>query len=354
MSSGILVDEVLVWPYSLRSYYEDIFGACGLAREDADLVSDTLLEADLRGVSSHGLVNLPYYVARLRLGGANPRPKLQVIADLPGMLLVDGDGGLGQVVAARAMRMAIARAKTSGIAAVFVRNSNHFGAAAYFPMLAVDAGMIGIATTNAQATMAMWGGKVRAIGNNPLAIAVPAGEAPPLVLDMAMSVAAGGKLVVAAKEGRKIPAGWALDPEGQPTDDPALGLIGSLVPIAGPKGSGLALMFDILCGVLTGAHDATELAVKPDRASPQNIGHLLLAINVAAFQPLDEFRERVDTIVRRLKAMPRAAGTAEILTPGEPEHRTKQPRLQTGIPFGREVLSDVEQALVDLGIPTPW
>jgi LDH2 family malate/lactate/ureidoglycolate dehydrogenase len=354
LDQKMAVSKITVAPDALRVYYEAVFNACGLTSEDAALVGDTLFQADLRGVYSHGLVLLPYYVSRLRLGGANPAPQLQVVIDLPGLLLVDGDGGLGQIVSIQAMHMAIERARTSGMAAVFVRNSNHFGAAAYYPMLAAVAGLIGVATTNAQPSMAMWGGRTKGIGNNPLAIAIPAGDAPPLVLDIAMSVAAGGKLTVRAKEGVKIPLGWALDPDGQPTDDPALGLLGQLLPMTDAKGTGLALIFDLLCSVLIGARDATELAVKPDVTRPQDLGHLFLAIDVNAFQPLETFYQRVDMIISRHKAMPRAEGVDEILMPGEPEHRTRQHRCQAGIPFGPGVLRHVEQSLADLEIPTPW
>jgi LDH2 family malate/lactate/ureidoglycolate dehydrogenase len=348
------MDEILVSQSLLQSYYEDVLNACGVPAQDAAIVGDTLVDADLRGVSSHGLINFPYYVDRLRHGGANPTPRVQAVTDLPGLLLLDGDGGLGQVASARAMQIGIARARTTGAAAVFVHNSNHFGMAAYFSMLASAAGMIGVATTNAPPSMSMWGGTGRTMGNNPLAIAIPAGDAPALVLDIAMSVAAGGKVRVLGLTGREIPLGWALDTEGRPTTDPTQALLGSLMPFAGPKGSGLALMIDLLCGTLTGARDATEIPVNIDVTQPENIGHLFLAIDAAAFQPLDAFRQRVDTIIGRHKAVPPAEGAEEILMPGEREYRLKQQRLQTGIPFGRGILDEVGPALTAVGIPLPW
>ena len=348
------MDDVLVAPRSLQSFYEGVLAACGVPAPDATLVGDTLLDADLRGVSSHGLINFPYYVDRLRRGGANPTPTVQAVIDLPSLLLLDGDGGLGQVASGRAMEMGIARARTAGAAAVFVRNSNHFGMAAYFSMMATAAGMIGAATTNAAPTMSMWGGTGRKMGNNPLAIAIPAGDAPALVLDIAMSVAAGGKVRVLGLSGREIPHGWALDAKGRPTTDPTQALLGSLMPFAGPKGSGLALMFDLLCGTLAGARDATEMPGAPDVTQPENIGHLFLAIDVAAFQPLGTFRQKVDTIIGRHKAVPTAEGVEEILMPGEREYRLKQERLEAGIPFGRGILEEVGPALTGIGVPLPW
>jgi len=222
----------------LKAFSRDILKKAGLGDGDAELVADTLVVADLRGTHSHGVIRLPFYTRRLLEGGVNPRPALRVIREDISCAVVDGDNGLGQVVAARSMRIAIEKAKGSGVGCVVARNSDHFGAAAYYAMMALKEDMIGVVWTNGSTVMAPWGGRQKGICNNPLAIAVPTGKRDPVVLDMAMSVVAGGKVRLAAKKGERIPSGWVVDKHGRNTEDPNDLPDGGLCYLLGTRGMG--------------------------------------------------------------------------------------------------------------------
>jgi LDH2 family malate/lactate/ureidoglycolate dehydrogenase len=238
---------------SLRAFCEEVFLSCGMVQEDAAIVADSLVQANLRGVDSHGVARVGIYAKRLKMGLVNPRPNVGIVRESAGTLLVDGDNGMGQVVGVRAIDLGLDKAGKSGGISVGVRRSNHYGAGAYYVQRAVARDAIAFAYSNAPPTMAPWGGVDPYVGTNPYAYGVPAGEHRPIVLDMATSIVARGKIILAAERGEPIPEGWAIDAEGNPTTDAQEALAGSVLPFGGPKGYALSLMIDIMAGALTGA-----------------------------------------------------------------------------------------------------
>ncbi|MBI3964718.1 MAG: Ldh family oxidoreductase [Chloroflexi bacterium] len=344
-------DRVVVQAEPLRAFAAALFEKVGVPPADAALVADTLVEADLRGVHSHGIVRLDPYIPRLQAGGMRAVTEVTIIRELPATMLVDGNNGIGQVISARAMELAIERARSAGIGVVGVRNSNHFGAAAYYPMLAVKADMVGLLFSNASPGLAPWGSITAMLGNNPWAIAVPAGREFPVLLDMANSVVARGKIRLAAMAGRPIPEGWAANKRGEPTTDAQEGLEGMILPVGGYKGSGISIMWDLLAGALTGAAILDELSGPYKLDRPQGTGHLFMAINVEAFRPLDELKARVDEYARKVHDAERAAGVDRIYLPGELEWLTKQERERSGIPLAKATIEEIRSLAEKLGVP---
>lgn len=313
-------------PDRLKDFTAQVLVKVGMPADDAALVADSLVEANVRGVDSHGVLRLPAYVAKLKAGGTRARPAVRIVRDGPATALVDGDHGMGQVVAAFAMRAAMEKARQAGVGMVLVRNSEHFGAAAYYAMMAAREGMIGVASTNTPPIMAPWGGRQPAIGNNPLAVAVPSGDGRPIVLDMAMSKVAAGKVRLAAKKGEKIPLGWIVDREGRPTDNPADYEEGALLP-GDHKLYGLAVIVEALTAALSGAamlSGVSRWMEEPDR--PMNAGHAFMAIRIDAFMPQEEFAERMSRLVGELRNSPPAVGVDRILLPGDVEYDTAERR----------------------------
>jgi LDH2 family malate/lactate/ureidoglycolate dehydrogenase len=339
---------------ALRRFAKAMFVARGLADEAAAIVADNLLHADLRGHASHGVTRIPIYLERLDRGVVNARPDIRVTRTRPGVALVDGDNGMGAVVADLAMKQAIGLAAETGVGIASIRASNHNGPASFFAMQALEQGCIGVSSTNSPVSMAVWGSRGRALGTNPIALAVPAGRHASIVADMSSSVVARGKIVEAAKRGDPIPPGWALDAEGRPTTDPKAAEAGVVLPFAGPKGSALAVLVDVLCGVLSGAAFGRLVSnLYADFSNPQNNGQFMMAIDVAGFMPPEDFRRRVDDLVDMLKATPRAAGVEEILMPGEPEARSAAQRTRAGIPLPANVIEDLRKAAEAAGVAMP-
>ncbi|MGE5572675.1 MAG: Ldh family oxidoreductase [Bacteroidota bacterium] len=330
----------------------DMLRAAGVPRQDAELIADTLVFAELRGVSSHGLVRLGSYIRRVKLGLMNPTASPCVVQKGASTALVDGCNGFGQVVTMRAMNLAIEMAGATGAAVVGVRNSNHFGAAAYYVMAAVKVGMIGVVLSNAAPAMAPWGGAVAMMGTNPLAIGIPAGEEPPVVLDMATSAVARGKIRLAAKKGERIPEGWALNSKGEPTTDPQEALAGTLLPASGPKGYGLALVIDVLSGILTGSGFSRMVRSLDDMSGPVRAGHLVATINVQAFTNLPSFKAEVDAFIREVKDCPKAAGVDRIYLPGEIEFEAASRLSERGITVSDGVAADLKALGAELGVDT--
>ena len=329
----------------LRSFSHDILMAVGMDSDLADQVAHSLATADARSISSHGVVRLlPEYVRRLSQGSTNPTPTIRTISRQGSAALLDGDSAPGQVAGHAAMDMAIAMARSSGVGTVGVRNSSHFGMGALYAERAADAGMIGFAFTNATPNMPAAGGRGRFFGTNPLAIAVPNGDSDPLVLDMSTSVVARGKIVMAQMEGRPIPEGWAIDANGHPTVDPADALQGAVLPMAGYKGSGLALMIDVLCGVLTGASFATHVVDLYDKGSEvQDVGHFFLAIAVDAFMPMHVFKERLNQFTTEIREQPRMPGVDRIYLPGELEFESARRAEEQGVALGEGGWDELNQ-----------
>ncbi len=326
----------------LRDFVAQVFARAGVPADEAALIAESLTEADLTGVDSHGVSRVPIYLKRIELGVVNAAARLEVVADLPGALVLDGCNSMGIVTGVRAIDLAIAKAETSGSVFVTVRNSNHFGVAAFFTQRALAHGMIGYAASNAPSTMAPWGGIKPYFGTNPFSIAIPAGEEAPIVMDMATSVVAQGKIIMAGKEGKPIPFGWAISKDGEPTNDPAAALAGTVLPFGGAKGYSVSLMLDVLSGVLSGAAFGPYLCnMWNDFKNPQNVGHYFTVLDVKKFVPLADFRAKIDTMIRDIKGSARAPGVEEIFLPGEIEQRKKQQRLAAGIPLGPKTLSDL-------------
>ena len=322
----------------LRARVRGIFAAYSMPFGDADRVSECLLEADLRGIASHGINRIPIYTKRFRLKLVNPAPELSLTSPTPVAAHVDGDNGMGFVVATRAMSAAINAAGAYGIGLVAASHSNHFGIAANYLLQALDGGMASIVLTNASPAMPIWGGRTPFLGTSPLGMAVPGGQRqPPLLLDMATAVAARGKIRRAAQLGESIPEGWALDEHGRPTTDAAAAYRGILLPFAGPKGSGLSLMMEALAGVMSGAAFGGEVKNQySDFSGPQNVGHFFLAFRPDLFISPEEYRARMEELVSRAKACPLAEGFDEILMPGEREARLSESRRKLGLPIAAE------------------
>jgi LDH2 family malate/lactate/ureidoglycolate dehydrogenase len=336
----------------LRELCSALFLKSGLPQDDVDVMTDTLVRAEVRGVSSHGVIRAPFYCKRLLDKGSNPNPHLKLVTDLPSLMLVDGDNGLGQIISARTMKLAIERAKHNGICFAGVNNSCHFGLASYYPMLASDEGLIGIAGSNCPPVMAVWGGSQSAIGNNPLAISVPTGKGYPLVLDIAMSVVSGGKVRLEAVKGSTIPLDWILNAQGRRTTNPNdLGDTGTLLPL-GHKGSGLAIMIEVLASILTNSAMLSEIGLWfRDTSMPINNGHFIMAINIEALLPLEVFKNRVDQMIDELKSTPPMEGSAGVYMPGEMEYLTEKACARDGVPLSPEVLQSLNDFALKLGVP---
>jgi len=326
----------------------------GLNGSEAEDVAASLVDSDLRGTHSHGVIRLPFLVARLVDGGAKRQAEVRVLQDAPATALLDGDGALGAVTATAAMRLAVDKARTQGIAMVAATNSDFVGACAHYAMMALPHDMIGLAWTNGYPGMAPWGGRRNTIGNNPIALAAPSASQGPIVLDMALSVAAGGKVRLAAKKGEAIPSGWVITGDGHDTTDPAdLPAGGALLPL-GYKGYGLAVFGEILCGALTGARMLGEIPAW-FQATEQRIGngHMHIAIDIARLTDPQQFKQRVDTMVAMLKATPLVPGVQQILMPGERAWATQQRQLREGITLPRNVAHDLHALGNRLGVPLP-
>ena len=328
-----------------------IFETVGVPAADARTVTDNLVQAELRGIPSHGLLRVRIYCERIRDGLVNPHPTIRTLNEKPAMLHLDGDNGLGAVVGTAAMDMCLSRASRNGACFCTVRKANHFGIAAFYSMRASEAGMIGLAMQNSPPAMAPWGGIAPLIGTNPLSYAVPAGRHDPIVFDGATSRVARGKINLAQAAGRNIPEGWALDRSGRATTDAAQALAGSLLPFGEYKGYGIALLIDIMSGILSGANHGSHIgSLWNNQESMQNLGMTFAAFDIGAFSAPDIFIDRIDTMIDEIKASSRVEGVEEILVPGEIEFRNVDRYRREGIPVGPGVLADLEKLTEELGL----
>jgi LDH2 family malate/lactate/ureidoglycolate dehydrogenase len=322
-------------------------------REDALEVGDCLVLADLRGVDSHGVIRLPVYAQRIRKNLVNARAIPRIIRTHAAAALMDGDNGLGAVVGSRAMEKAIELATTAGIGFVGVRRTNHFGIASFYVQKALQRGFIGCAASNAPPHMAPFGGRARFLGTNPFSIGVPANEEAPLLFDASTSVVARGKIIVAAQEGKTIPSGWAIDPEGNPTTNASSALAGSVLPFGGPKGSAISLIIDVLSGVLTGSAFALHLNTLENLEAEQNLGHIFMAMCTDLFMSNDEFGSRMDEIVRMLKSSPPAPDTERVLVPGEIERQNEAKNRVHGVPLAPSVIDQLAALGAEVNVSFP-
>jgi L-2-hydroxycarboxylate dehydrogenase (NAD+) len=347
---------VTVTAETLSAFAAGLLAACGVPVGDAAAAAGILVEADLRGVHSHGVLGLLVYTRRLRAGGVEPRASVTLVADRGAALLLDGGNGLGQVVGAAAMGHAVARARETGVALVGVRNSNHLGMNGAYAMMALPHDMVGFVTNAGSGNLlAPWGGVEPLLGTNPIALAVPAGEEPPPVLDMAMSQVSKGKITLAAARGEAtIPAGWALNRRGEATTGTREAMEGLLVPIGGYKGAGLSFMTGLLAGVWVGGLFGREVRdLFSDPGLAQRTGHLMAAARVDAFMEPAEFKRGVDAAIREIRSSARAAGAEAILVPGERGHRLAAERRAAGIPLDAEVVRKLQAVADEVGSREP-
>jgi LDH2 family malate/lactate/ureidoglycolate dehydrogenase len=334
---------------TVSSVVGDIFRACGMSGPDATLLADSLAQADLRGIHSHGVMRVPDYVEKLLGGGVDPAGRPRLVRERAGALVVDGGNSMGQIGAAFAMRAAIERARTTGVAFAAVGGSNHCGALDYWVRMAIAENMIGLAATNALPTMAPWGGTDKIVGLNPIGIGIPAGEEPPFVLDVALGATAHGKMRIYKQKGEPIPEGWAFDEQGRPTTDVDRALAGLIQPIGQHKGIGLAMAMGILSTLLSGAGYGTESGNMVDGAVAGADGHWFAAIDVAAFEEPDRFRARMDEVVRQYHASPAAPGFTRTWVPGHLEAAIEARHRREGIPLNEETISGIVQAAGRVG-----
>lgn len=328
-----------------------VFAACGMSVPDAELLADSLVAADLRGIHSHGVLRVPDYVKKLTREGVDPRGRPRIVSRSGGAIVVDGGNSMGQIGSAVAMDAAIEAARETKVAIAALGGSNHCGAMDYWAMKALPHDMIGIASSNALATMAPWGGVEKIVGMNPIAVALPSGDEPPIVLDVAFGATAHGKIRVYAQKGHPIPEGWAYDKTGQPTTDATAALEGLIQPIGGHKGIGLAIVSGMLATLLSGAGYGTEAGNMVDGAIPGADGQFFMAIDVSAFQPVEHFKTRADRVSRQIQDSAPASGVDRLYPPGLLEAEFEAEYRRSGIPLNDATLDGIRQAGLGLGIP---
>ncbi|WML58743.1 Ldh family oxidoreductase [Neobacillus sp. PS2-9] len=330
----------------LKSFCEDLLVSVGMNQENASVAADSLVKANLEGVDSHGISRLPIYVKRFKDHRINLNPEIKITEQTSSVLLVDGDNGLGHVVSYQAILKGTEMAKQSGITAIAIKNSNHFGTASYFCQLACEQNLACIGFTNSPPGIAPWGGKNAFFGTNPIAFGFPTGNDQPVIIDLSTSIVARGKIILAAKQGQPIPDGWAMDEDGLPTNDAKAALRGSVLPLGGAKGSALALAVEILTGILTGAAFGPYVKNIYNEAETEhaNVGHFFLLLDIEKFMHLSTFFESLEHLLTEMKEVPKAPGTNEIRYPGERRKRDRELRQLAGI----ELSSSVEEELIKL------
>lgn len=330
----------------LRTYCRDVLAASGVDADCAFAVADMLVDADLTGISTHGVSRMAIYMERMEKGVMSRKNNIQITKESASAVVIDGGNTLGAATAKFAMETCIRKARETGCCFAAVKNSNHFGAAGYYTKMAAAQDMIGFACTNLTGKIAPFGSAEPFMGTNPISVCAPS-NGKPFLLDMTPSVVALGKLILAQKLGQEIPLGLALDADGKPTTDPAAGRKGSLIPIGGPKGSGLAMAVDILSGILTGAGYGPHLHDLYEFDAPQGIGHFMGAIDIAHFIDVESFKSMMDTLTSEVKGLKKADGFSEILMPGEIELRKAEENAVSGI----DLPDPVYEELTALGRP---
>lgn len=344
MSETVRVDAA-----ALTDFCSQILEAQGVPSADAALVADTLVKAELWGHPSHGVLRLSWYVARLRSGVMHAVTAPRTVVDAGAVAVIDGQDGIGQVLAATAVDVAIARARTHGVGVAAVRNSNHFGTAMYYTRLAASHNCVCFLSTNASPAMAPWGGRAKTVGTNPWSIGAPVRNGAPMVLDIANTAVARGKIYHARQAGIAIPDNWAMNANGERTTDPLEAIAGILLPMAGHKGYGIALMMDVLSGVLTGSAFGTAVVGPYEAGKRSGCGHLAIALDVATFQPMDQYFDAMDRLVAQLRGVPHAAGHDAIYYPGEPEALGERRRLVEGIDLPPDTAQELRQLALESG-----
>jgi len=337
----------------LHRFIVRVMEAVGMASTDADRVAKLMAEADARGADGHGVFRLAQYVKRIQSGGINTRPNIHVAREQAATAVVDGDNAMGHLVMSRAAEIAIEKARAAGVAWVGARNSNHAGPASLYARMPLAHDMVGIYIAVGSANhLPPWGGTEMLLSTNPISIAVPGARWPEIVLDMATTNAAYGKVKIKAQLNQPMPEGWMIDREGKPLTDPKRANEGFLLPIGGPKGYGLALMFGLLAGTLNGAAFGRDVVdFNKDFSTVTNTGHAIVAVNIAAFLDVREFKEKVDQAWQVMKSSPRLPGFDEIRLPGERSAAIYQERMANGVPLSGELRSSLDALADRLAVP---
>jgi LDH2 family malate/lactate/ureidoglycolate dehydrogenase len=334
----------------LTGFAAAVYSSVGMPETDARLVADTLVQADLWGHQSHGVLRLGWYLDRVRNKVMNPVTKPEFVMDAGAIALIDGHDGVGHVLAVLATKEAVKRAKTHGIGAVGVRNSNHFGTCMYYTMMGAREGCVMFLTTNGGPAMAPWGGMKKIIGTNPWSVAAPVGKRAPFVVDMAATGVARGKIYLARNKNLPIPLGWAINAAGEPTTDPQEAIDGIILPMAEHKGYAIAAMVDVLSGVLTGSGFLSAVHSPYKTAEKSNCGHLMVALNIEAFQPLAQFNASMEKFADEIKAVPTAKGFDEVFYPGEIEANNDKRNRRDGLQLPDDTVADLKRIAKETGL----
>jgi len=336
-----------------REFVLTALDAVGMPRADAECVADLMILTDMRGADTHGVARLPVYVRRLKSGAINKAPQIRVVEEADATALVDGDNGMGHLVMSFAARLAIEKAAKRGIGWVGARHSNHAGAAAPYAMMPLAQDMIGLYLAVAEMNhMAPWGGVEALLGTNPIAIAIPTQDEPPIVHDVATTVVSNGRLGAAVEAGEDFPEGWMIDEQGKPVTDPAQAHHGTLLPIGGYKGYGLALAFALMGGALNGAPVGRDASMPggPPRKPPSNTGQAIMALNIASFGPAERFKRYADKVVREMSESKPIPGGPKVRYPGEAGQARHSNAAASGIPLKPATRAGLDKLATELGI----
>lgn len=335
---------------ALIDFSTAVYLSAGVPEADARLVADTLVQADLWGHQSHGVLRLGWYLDRIRNGVMKSVTKPEFVVDAGAVAVIDGHDGVGHVLTELARKEAVRRAKLHGVAVVGVRMSNHFGTCMYYTRLGALDGCVMLLTSNGGPAMAPWGGRKKIIGTNPWSVAAPAGKRPPLLVDMAATGVARGKIYLARNRQLPIPLGWAINSDGAPTTDPQEAIDGIILPMAEHKGYAIATMVDMLSGVLTGSGFLSKVHSPYKTAEKSNCGHLMVAMNIEAFQPLAQFHARMDEFLGEIKSVPLAEGHDEVFYPGEIEANNDARNRRDGLRLPQDTVADLQRIAKETGL----
>jgi L-2-hydroxycarboxylate dehydrogenase (NAD+) len=336
----------------IEAFMARCFAASGLPADDASSVAQMMAEADMLGKDSHGIFRLPGYIGRVKAGGFNATPNMTVDREFAATALLNGDNGMGHLVVKKAADMAIEKAKTAGVGWVGLHHSNHAGAASVYSNMALEHNMIGLYVAVGSANhLPPWGGTQMLLSTNPIAVSIPGDEEDAIILDMATTVTSYGKVKVYAQRGMEMPEGWMINKDGTPLTDASKSDTGFLLPIGGPKGYGLALIFGILGGTLNGANFGRNVVdMNSDPSSVTNTGQFYLAINIEAFIDPADFKREIDEVIRQMRGSPTLGGFDRVRLPGESAHTAYADRTANGVPLPEPLVNNLAKVAADLGV----
>ena len=347
----MLLNDMRIKANQIKELYFDVLGQIGMANKEIEVIADSAIFASLRGIDSHGFIPvLTRAVREIKAGVVRPNAKIQILKEENNGALIDANMSPGPISALRAMGLAIDKAQEGSVAIVVVRNCNHFGAASYYAARALEKDMIGVVFCNASPTIPPFGSCEGVHGTNPMSFAIPAGKYNPLILDISTSAVARSKVLEALRKDERIPKGWALDKNGNSTTDPKAALEGTILPMGGHKGYGLGLVVDVFTAALAGSLIAKEIPPYTDLTTPYGASYLMMAIRVESFAGIEQFKQKVDRLIRDCKSCAPREGFEEVLVPGEIEFREAQKRGRKGIPVEKEQWHDMVKVLKSNGI----